>query len=96
MLKNNGQGGYDKYCDWCGKYCGPAGVDSFSHNFCSERCKRSYDNAHGTVDGGYKSGSIGHGLHNTVKKIEKIIVTTITIIFVGALVLAFLVHLFNK
>lgn len=92
MLKNNGQGGYDKYCDWCGKYCGPAGVSNWSHHFCSERCKRSYDNANGTVDGGYKQGSVGHGLHNTVKKIENFIVKTITI----ALVLGFIVYLLKK
>ena len=96
MLKPNGSGQYDKYGDWCGKFCGPAGVSTFSHQFCSERCKRAYDNAHGTVDGGYKQGSVGHGLHNTVKKIENFIVKTITIIFVAALVLGFIVYLLKK
>lgn len=76
MIKNDGQGHSYKYCDWCGKYCGPGGIDSWNHNFCSERCKRAYDNAHETVDGGYKSGSFGHTIHktgNTIGNIFKII-----------------------
>lgn len=96
MLKNDGQGHAYKYCDWCGKYCGNGGVDSWSHYFCSERCKRAYDNAHGTVDGGYKSGSIGHGIYNVFKKIGRIIATTITILIIIVLVLEFIVPLFNK
>ena len=96
MIKNDGKGHSYKYCDWCGKYCGAGGVDSWSHNFCSERSKRAYDNAHGTVDGGYKSGSVGHGIHNTAKKIERFLVKTITIIIVGALVIGALMYLFKK
>ena len=92
MLKNDGQGHMYKYCDWCGKYCGAVGVDSWSHNFCSERCKRAYDNANGTVDGGYRSGSIGHGFHNVVKKIGRILAIIFAIIFGGALVLELIAH----
>ncbi len=92
MLKNDGQGHMYKYCDWCGKYCGAGGVDSWNHNFCSERCKRAYDNSHGTVDGGYKSGSIGHGFHNVVKKIGRILAIIFAIIFGGALVLELIAH----
>lgn len=92
MLKRNGNGDYDKYCDWCGKFCGPAGVSTFSHQFCSERCKRSYDNAHGTVDGGHKQGSVGHVIH----KINSFIVKTITIIIVTAVVIGIILYLFKK
>ena len=92
MLKNDGQGHMYKYCDWCGKYCGAGGVDSWNHNFCSEKCKRAYDNSHGTVDGGYKSGSIGHGFHNVVKKIGRILAIIFAIIFGGALVLELIAH----
>lgn len=92
MLKNDGQGHMYKYCDWYGKYCGAGGVDSWNHNFCSERCKRAYDNSHGTVDGGYKSGSIGHGFHNVVKKIGRILAIIFAIIFGGALVLELIAH----
>ena len=72
MIKHGENGHLDCYCDWCNKYYSSGGVNSWGHNFCSERCKYAYDNAHGTVDGGYKSGSIGHGIHTTVKKIENI------------------------
>ncbi len=92
MLKNDGQGHMYKYCDWCGKYCGAGGVDSWNHNFCSERCKKAYDNSHGTVDGGYKSGSIGHGIHNVVKKIGRILAIIFAIIFGGALMLELIAH----
>lgn len=81
MLKVNENHQYDKYCDWCGKYCGPAGVDSWGHNFCSEKCKRAYDNAHGTVDGGYKSGSFGHTIHKTGNTIGNTIKIILYIIF---------------
>ncbi len=96
MIKNDGQGHSYKYCDWCGKICRAEGVDTWSHNFCSERCKRAYDGANGTVDGGYKSGSIGHGIHNTAKKVENFLVKLFTIIIIGALVLGVLVYLFKK
>lgn len=86
-----------KYCDWCGKYCDTRSIGgSWNHDFCSERCKRAYDNANSTVDGGYKSGSIGHGIHKTGKKIERILAIILTIIFGGALVLGFIAHFFNK
>ncbi len=96
MIENDGQGHIYKYCDWCGKYCNSRNVGSWNHDFCSERCKRAYDNANGTVDGGYKSGSIGHGIHKTGKKIERILAIILTIIFGGALVLGFIAHFFNK
>lgn len=86
MIKNEGNGRTSKYCDWCGKYCSDTGIDTWGHNFCSERCKRAYDNANGTVDGGYRSGSFGHKLHKTAKKNVKII-ETILLIAIGLVVL---------
>ena len=93
MVKNEGHGHSNKYCDWCGKYCGPAGVDTWTHNFCSERCKRAYDNAHGTVDGGYKSGSVGHTIHKAFNKIENTIKIILYIIFGTAAALAIISEL---
>ena len=87
--------GEDKYCDWCGKYCGPGSVDSWPHHFCSERCRMAYDNAHGTVDGGYTEGSLGHKIHKTGKKIGDIIKTILYIIFGSAIVLGILEKLIN-
>lgn len=96
MLKNDGRGHSYKYCDWCGKYCGTGGVNSWNHNFCSEKCKRAYDNAHGTVDGGYRSGSIGHGIHKTGKMIERVLVIILTVIFGGAIIMGIIAHFLNK
>ena len=89
MIKCDG----NKYCDWCGKYCGPGGVDSWTHNFCSERCKRAYDNANGTVDGGYKKGSIGYNLHKTGTTIGNFFKIVFYLIFGGALLLGLIAHL---
>ena len=83
----------NKYCDWCGKFCGPGGVDSWSHNFCSERCKRAYDNANGTVDGGYKQGSIGHNLHNAGSTIGNFFKMCFYIILGAAILLEIIMHL---
>lgn len=83
----------NKYCDWCGKSCGPGGFDSWSHNFCSERCKRAYDNANGTVDGGYKQGSIGHNLHKTGNTIGNFIKMVFYILLGGAFLLEMIMHL---
>lgn len=96
MLKSDGQGHMYKYCDWCGKYCGPGGVDSWSHNFCSERCKRAYDNSRGTVDGGYKHGSIGHGVYKLGNTIGKIFKTILYIIFGGVIILGIYIYLTKK
>lgn len=73
MLKNEGNGKYSKYCDWCGRYCSDTSIDTWGHNFCSERCKRAYDNAKGTVDGGYREGSFGYKLHRTGQKIWRVV-----------------------
>ena len=89
MIKSDG----NLYCDWCGKYCGPGGVDSWIHNFCSERCKRAYDNDKGTVDGGYKRGSIGHNLHKTGSMITNVFKIVFYIIFGGAILLGIIMHL---
>ena len=85
--------GEDKYCDWCGKYCGEAGVNTLLHQFCSERCKRAYDNAKGTVDGGYRQGSIGHKIHKVGNTIENIIKTILYIVFGGAILLMIIAKL---
>jgi len=95
MLQSDGQGHSYKYCDWCGKYCGQGGVDSLFHNFCSERCKRAYDKAHNTVDGGYKSGSIEHKIHKVGNTIESIIGKIICTFFIIAIILAVVAYLFN-
>lgn len=89
MRKSDGS----KYCDWCGKYCGPAGIDTFIHTFCSERCKRAYDNANGTVDGGYNHGSIGHKFHKTVSIIDNIFRIVIFTILGGTILLGVIIHL---
>ena len=96
MLKSDGCGHVDKYCDWCGKHCGAGGVDSWSHNFCSERCKRAYDRAHNTMDGGYKSGSVGHKIHKVGNIIENILKKTLYTIFAIAIIVALLAHFFKK
>ena len=93
MLKPNGQGHTDKYCDWCGKYCGKGGVDSMIKEFCSERCKRAYDKAHNTVDGGYKPGSIVHKIYKAFKTIGNIIEKIIIAFLVIVLILAVLGYL---
>jgi len=91
MVKSDG----NKYCDWCGKYCGPGGIDSWFHNFCSERCRRAYDNANGTVDGGYKHGSIGHDIHKAGSKIGNFFKILLYIVFGGAIVLGIIIKFFR-
>jgi hypothetical protein len=93
MLKSDGQGHSYKYCDWCGKYCGHGGVDSLFHNFCSEKCKRAYDNSTGTVDGGYKRGSIGHNLYKTGNAIGNFFKMVFYIVFGGAIILGIILQI---
>ncbi len=95
MLKINENHEYDAYCDWCGKFCGPAGVRTWSHQFCSERCKRAYDNANGTVDGGYQKGSVGHSIHNTAKSVKNFIEKLLGGIFVGLIIVTIIMSLFK-
>ena len=96
MVKSDGQGHSYKYCDWCGKNCGQGGVDSWTHNFCSERCKRAYDRNHNTVNGGYRPGSIGDKIHKVGNTIENILKKIFYTIFIIAIILGVLAYLFKK
>lgn len=96
MITYDKQGHMEKYCDWCGKYCGPGGVNSWSHHFCSQRCKRAYDNANGTVDGGYENDSIGHKFHKLFSAIGRFLKILFYIIFGGVLLIEFIMYLIKN
>ena len=95
MIKYEGNQSY-KYCDWCGKYCDDRGIDTWRHNFCSERCRIAYDNAHGTVDGGYREGSVGQKLHKAWKKFIRIVEIIAVVLIGGLLLLELIAYLIKQ
>ena len=56
----------DYYCDWCGNLIKSKGVTTFTHHFCSEKCKLEYKDAHNKADENNNSGSKKRGFFGTI------------------------------
>ena len=93
MIEHGENGQLYKYCDWCNRYYAKGGVDTWGHNFCTEKCKYAYDRAHGTVDGGYEEGSFGHKMHKATKNFEEFLIRLVTLLFIGAIALGVIVYI---
>lgn len=57
---------------------------------------RAYDNANGTVDGGYREGSLGHKLHKFGKTVEKILGIIGAICLIGGFLFEVILFLIKK